>query len=88
VAVVPTTASTEDAGPRQDRDAITWRGLTAVTEVVATEVGDPQVHFRPRQHGPESLVGEVEVHFEEGPLAGTRLLGFGLWRSAQGEVAL
>ena len=45
-----------------------------------------KVHFRPCKHGPESLVGEAEVHFEDGPLAGTRLLGFGLWRDAQGQV--
>jgi hypothetical protein len=32
------------------------------------------------------LVTEAEVHFDEGPLAGTRLVGFCLWRSPEGEV--
>ena len=29
---------------------------------------------------------EAEIHFDEGPLAGTRLVGFCLWRSPEGEV--
>ena len=45
-----------------------------------------QVHFTDRENGPERLVCEAEIHFEEGPLAGTRLVGFCLWRSPEGEV--
>ena len=29
---------------------------------------------------------EAEIHFEEGPLSGMRLLGFCLWRSQEGET--
>ena len=45
-----------------------------------------QVHFVARDNGPERLVCEAEIHFEEGPLAGAKLVGFCLWRSADGEV--
>ena len=45
-----------------------------------------QVNFTIRENGPERLVSEAEVHFEEGPLAGTKLVGFSLWRSPEGEV--
>src|SRR5713226_5029203 len=45
-----------------------------------------QVHFVARENGPERLVTEAEIHFEEGPLAGTRLVGFSLWHSAEGEL--
>ena len=44
------------------------------------------VHFVNRENGPERLVTEAEIHFEEGPLAGTKLVGFCLWRGADGEV--
>jgi hypothetical protein len=45
-----------------------------------------QVQFIPRQNGPERLVTEAEIHFEDGPLAGMRLVGFSLWRSTEGEL--
>ena len=45
-----------------------------------------QVHFIPRENGPERLVTEAEIHFEDGPLGGMRLVGFSLWRSAEGEL--
>jgi hypothetical protein len=45
-----------------------------------------QVHFVARMNGPERLVTEAEIHFEEGPLSGIRLVGFSLWRGADGEV--
>ena len=45
-----------------------------------------QVQFVARENGPERLVTEAEVHFEEGPLAGAKLVGFYLWRSPEGEV--
>jgi hypothetical protein len=45
-----------------------------------------KVHFqRPRQAS-ERLVSEAEVHFEEGPLAGMRLLGFGVWKRDEGVM--
>ena len=45
-----------------------------------------QVHFIPRENGPERLVTEAEIHFEDGPLAGMRLVGFSIWRSTDGEL--
>ena len=45
-----------------------------------------QVVFVAKENGPERLVSEAEIHFEEGPLAGMRLVGFSLWRSAEGEL--
>lgn len=42
--------------------------------------------FAERKDGPERLVCEAEVHFDDGPLAGTRLLGFSLWRDDAGEL--
>jgi hypothetical protein len=45
-----------------------------------------QVHFINRQNGPERLVCEAEIHFQDGPLAGTKLVGFSLWRGQDGEV--
>ena len=45
-----------------------------------------QVHFISRVNGPERLVTEAELHFDDGPLAGMRLVGFSLWRSTEGEL--
>ena len=47
-----------------------------------------RVQFVPRENGPERLVCEAEVVFgpECGPLSGTKLVGFSLWRSPEGEV--
>jgi len=47
-----------------------------------------RVVFVERTNGPERLVCEAEVVFEAeaGPLAGMKLVGFALWRSAEGEV--
>ena len=47
-----------------------------------------QVQFTQREGGPERLVSEAEVVFgdECGPLAGMKLVGFSLWRGADGEV--
>jgi hypothetical protein len=45
-----------------------------------------RVEFVARENGPERLVAEAEIHFEEGPLSGTKLVGFSLWRGADGEV--
>jgi len=45
-----------------------------------------QVHFVARENGPERLVTEAEVHFDDGPLAGTKLVGFSLWKRPDGEI--
>jgi len=45
-----------------------------------------RVLFVERESPPERLVCEAEIHFEEGALAGTRLVGFSLWRSPEGEI--
>ena len=45
-----------------------------------------KVHFVARENGPDRLVSEAEIHFQEGPLKGTRLVGFCLWKSPEGEV--
>ena len=45
-----------------------------------------RVQFVEREHGPERLACEAEIIFEEGPLAGMKLVGFSLWRSPEGEV--
>jgi hypothetical protein len=45
-----------------------------------------RVHFVARENGPERLVTEAEVLFHEGPLAGTKLVGFCLWRRPEGEL--
>ncbi len=46
-----------------------------------------RVQFVRRESGPERLVCEAEVVFDEaGPLAGMKLVGFSLWRSSEGEV--
>ena len=46
------------------------------------------VRFVTRTNGPERLVCEAELHFgaAAGPVAGFKLVGFSLWRSAEGEV--
>ena len=46
-----------------------------------------RVQFVEKPGGPERLVCEAEVVFDEGgPLGGMKLVGFSLWRSAEGEV--
>jgi hypothetical protein len=46
-----------------------------------------RVQFVDRNNGPERLVCEAEVLFDdEGPLLGMKLVGFSLWRSPEGEV--
>jgi len=46
-----------------------------------------RVQFVDKENGPERLVCEAEVLFDEvGPLAGMKLVGFSLWRSPEGEV--
>ena len=45
-----------------------------------------QVHFSDARTARSAWSREAEIHFEEGPLAGSRLVGFCLWRSPEGEV--
>ncbi len=47
-----------------------------------------QVRFTKREDGPERLVTEAEVVFgqEAAAFAGMKLVGFCLWRGADGEV--
>jgi hypothetical protein len=46
-----------------------------------------RVQFVQREGGPERLVCEGELVFDEaGPLSGMKLVGFSLWRSPEGEV--
>ena len=47
-----------------------------------------RVQFVQRENAPERLVCEAELIFDGdmGPLAGMKLVGFCLWRSAEGEV--
>jgi len=46
-----------------------------------------RVQFVQKENGPERLVCEAELVFEDdGPLAGLKLVGFSLWRSPEGEV--
>ena len=45
-----------------------------------------RVQFVTRENGPERLVCEAEVLFGDGPLAGMKLVGFSLWKGADGEV--
>ena len=44
-----------------------------------------KVVFVERDHGPERLVCEAEIHFTEEPLQGMKLVGFSVWRSPEGE---
>lgn len=46
-----------------------------------------QLQFVERNDGPERLVCDAEIVFDEdGPLSGMKLIGFALWRGADGEV--
>lgn len=47
-----------------------------------------RVQFVERENGPERLVCEAELVFDEAesPLLGMKLVGFSLWRSVEGEV--
>jgi hypothetical protein len=46
-----------------------------------------RVQFVDKQNGPERLLCEAELVFDEdGPLAGMKLVGFSLWRSPEGEI--
>ena len=46
-----------------------------------------RVQFVEKENGPERLVCEAEMVFDEaGPLAGMKLVGFSVWKSPEGEL--
>jgi hypothetical protein len=46
-----------------------------------------RVQFVEKQNGPERLVCDAEVVFDqEDPLVGMKLVGFTLWRSTDGDI--
>ena len=45
-----------------------------------------RVEFVARENGPERLVCEAELIFLEGPLADMKLVGFSLWKGADGAT--
>jgi len=46
-----------------------------------------RIQFVPKDSGPDRLVCEAELLFEESsPLTGMKLVGFSLWKSPEGEV--
>jgi hypothetical protein len=49
-----------------------------------------RVQFVPRENGPEKLVCDAEIVFgpECGALAGTKLVGFSLWRGTEDQVSV
>ena len=44
------------------------------------------VQFVDKPNGPERLVCEAEIVFDEAPLAGMKLVGFSVWRAPEGDV--
>ena len=44
------------------------------------------IEFVSRSGAPSGLVIEAEVHFHDGPLAGTKFVSFSICRSAEGEL--
>jgi hypothetical protein len=45
-----------------------------------------RINFIQRDGGPERLVTEAEILFDEPGLQGLKLTGFSLWRSPEGEI--
>ena len=46
-----------------------------------------RVEFVRRDGGPERLESDAELSFEgDGPLAGVKLVGFSIWRGADGQL--
>lgn len=46
-----------------------------------------QITFQTRENGPERLAAEAEIHFgKRGALAGMKLVGFAIWRRADGDL--
>ena len=47
---------------------------------------DIRINFTRRENGPERLVAEAEILFDEPVLSGLKLVGFSLWKSPEGEL--
>ena len=45
-----------------------------------------RVQFVDKANGPERLVCDAEILFDEAPLQGMKLVGFSVWRGAEGDV--
>ena len=45
-----------------------------------------KIQFIPKDNGPDRLVCEAEIVFEDESLKGLKLVGFSLWKSPEGEV--
>ncbi len=45
-----------------------------------------RIEFVEHASGPERLVCDAEIHFDEPGLEGFKLCGFSLWKGADGEV--
>ena len=45
-----------------------------------------RVQFVDKVNGPERLVCDAEILFDEDPLTGMKLVGFSLWRRTDGDV--
>lgn len=42
------------------------------------------VKILPNERGPEGRLAEAELHFQDGPLAGLKLIGFAVWQRRSG----
>jgi hypothetical protein len=47
-----------------------------------------RVVFVERQNGPERLVTEAEIVFDDGPLSGMKLVGLSIWKGADDALAV
>ena len=49
-----------------------------------------RIEFIDKENGPRNLIAEAEMLFEEadGLMAGLKLVGFSLWRTEKGELAV
>jgi hypothetical protein len=45
-----------------------------------------RVQFIYRENGPEKLVCDAEIVFDDGILEGMKLVGFSLWQGAEGQT--
>jgi hypothetical protein len=45
-----------------------------------------KIQFTPKDNGPDRLVAEAELLFDDGLLEGMKLVGFSLWKSPEGEI--
>jgi hypothetical protein len=44
-----------------------------------------KIQFTIPENGPKNLLAEADIVFDSGIMAGTRLVGFSLWRSEKGD---